>query len=249
MTFFLFQCPAFNSRFYNFIVMSDVLLFFSGLSELAVGGLIARIYASMGRNYEAFCLGHLCMGLMGRVISFAVSIFLVANSAYGTYLLIKSKDPASMSTEFDPNQPEIFCHSTIVNLAYASAVLGFVPFLAQIGLFVFSCIKKCRSSNDPRVEMRQLRPGKLAWRADVNKDPKVVPKINVAHEIRPEDMFDLPEMDDDFYDDEDPGSEDEELEEPEETSSDDDDDGEEDDDESSSDETGDDDSDEDDEDE
>ena len=141
-------------------------------------------------------MAHLFMGMMGHVFAFSVNFFLMANSVYGTYTLVKAGD--TVTTELDPRHPEIFCNAKILYTAYATATLGFIRFVGMISYLIFYYVKKYRSSpEDGGLQLRRaLRPRQIKWRAPIDKDPTVVPRINPADLVRPEDFIHFPELDD-----------------------------------------------------
>ena len=141
-------------------------------------------------------MGHLFMGMMGHVFAFSVNFFLMANSVYGTYTLVKAGD--TVTTELDPRHPEIFCNAKILYTAYATATLGFIRFVGMISYLIFYCVKKYRSSpEDGGLQLRRaLKPRQIKWRAPIDKDPTVVARINPADLVRPEDFINFPELDD-----------------------------------------------------
>ena len=102
-----------------------------------------------------------------------------------------------MSTELDPSHPEIFCHLKVVNTAYVTAALGIIRFLGHIGYLIFIFVKMCRSSADDGVLQLRRVPTTLKLRAPIEKDPTVVPRINPADQVRPEDFIHFLELDDD----------------------------------------------------
>jgi hypothetical protein len=192
---------------YNFITTSKNLFLLSGFVDFAIGGLLSRLYAILGRKAEAICMGHLFMGLIGQVISIFINFFILANTIYGTKIVTKaSQDPTVMTMEFDESRPEIFCHKTLFILAIIVVAYGYANCMVHLGFFVLSCYRICRPT--PRIggiqlrsiggrkgQPRQFRPSKLPW-GGCRGDPDVLPELPSGFsEIKMFDDFDMPDID------------------------------------------------------
>ena len=134
------KCPALKNSIFAFVQNMASVLLFSGVLDLAIGGLIPRLFVLMMRNDEAICFGHLFMGMFGQTLKFATYSAMIAFNVYGTVVLVRAHQAGAVTTESN------FCHPVILNLARSLNGIIYFSLVALIVLMVFQCIKMCRKN-------------------------------------------------------------------------------------------------------
>jgi len=138
------KCPAFNGKFYNFASTSAYLLIITGAFGLTCSAVIPRLMVIIKRPEVAIFLGHAFMGIAGQVLQVAFTIGLIANNISGSLTISKHyKSVKPTNTE----NPEAYCHSTILNLALVLNGLVYILSFIQLVLSGLTCKKAHKKTN------------------------------------------------------------------------------------------------------